>query len=82
MQGRERAILIEVAPELPALTVGIVHEMIDANEYGVALEVMSDMLVESDAVISEKTLSDVALLVDEMGLDVINVDRLRSRVER
>jgi hypothetical protein len=80
VQGRARGLLITVAPQLPAVTVGIVDEMIDANECGVALEVMSEMLVESEAVISEEILRQVASLVDELGLDRVNVDRLRSRV--
>lgn len=81
VQGRVRGLLITVAPQLLAVTVGIVDEMIDANECGVALEIMSEMLVESGAVISAETLSDVSSLVEEMGLDQVNVDRLRSRVE-
>jgi hypothetical protein len=32
-------------------------------------------------VFSAGTLSDIALLVGEMGLEQVNVDRLRSRVE-
>ncbi len=81
VQGRVRGLLIAVAPQLPAVTVGIVDEMIDANECGVALEIMSEMLVESGAVISEQSLSDVSSLVEEMGFGRLNVDRLRSRVE-
>jgi hypothetical protein len=81
IQGRVRGLLIAVAPQLPAVTAGIVDEMIDANECGVALEIMSEMLVESGAAISAETLSNVSSLVDEMGLDQVNVDRLRSRVE-
>jgi hypothetical protein len=81
VQGRTRGLLITLAPQLPAVTVGIVDEMIDANECGVALEIMSEMLVESGGRISEVTLSEVASLVDEMGLDQLTVDRLRSRIE-
>ena len=61
------------------MTVGIVDELIDANECGVAIEIMSERLVESGAVISAETLSDVSLLVEEMGLDQVKVERLRSR---
>lgn len=82
VQGRTRGLLITLAPQLPAVTVGIVDEMIDANECGVALEIMSEMLVESGGVISEAALSEVASLVEEMGLDQLTVDRLRSRIVR
>lgn len=81
LQGRIRGLLIAVADQLPAVTVGLVDEMIDANECGVALEIVSEMLVESRAVISGQTLSDVAALVDEMGLDRVTVDRLRPCVD-
>jgi hypothetical protein len=82
VQGRVRGLLITLAPQLPAVTVGLVDEMIDANECGVALEIMSEMLVESGGVISEKSLSDVASLVDDIGLDRVKVERLSSLVER
>lgn len=82
VQCRVRAILIAVAPQLPAVTVGIVDEMVDANECGVAIEIISEMLVESDAMISEETLSDVSSVVTDIGLDQVNVDRLRPLVAR
>ena len=78
VQGRVRGILIAVASQLPVFTVGLVDGMIDANECGVALEIMSEILVESGAVISAETLLDVSSLVGEMGLDQVNVDRLRA----
>ena len=76
LRGRVRGLLIEVAGQLPALTVGLVDEMIDANECGVALETMSEMLAESHAVIAGSTLEGVSSLVEAMGLDALNVDRL------
>lgn len=81
IQGHTRGLLIALAPQLPAITAGLVDGMIDANECGVAVEIMSEMLVEAGGVISEETLSEVAFLVKELRLDPINVERLRSRVE-
>lgn len=81
VQGRTCGLLITLAPQLPAATVGIVDELIDANECGVAVEIMSEMLVESGGVISEQTLSEDAFLIDEMGLDQLNVERLRPPAE-
>lgn len=80
LQGRLRGLLIEVAKELPSVTVGLVDELIDANECGVALEMISDMLVESDGRIDVLVLTDVERLVEDMGLDVSNVDVLRPLV--
>ena len=60
-----RRLLIAVARQLPALTVGIVDEMMTRNESGLALETLSEMLLESGAVISGETLADISSLVDE-----------------
>lgn len=82
MQRRVRELLNTLAAQLPAATIEIVDEMIDANECGVALEIISEMLVESEAVIPGQILSEIASLVDEMGLNRLNVDRLRPHTER
>lgn len=80
VQGRARGLLIAVAPQLPAMTIGLVGEMIDANECGVALEIMSEMLVESHAVISAQELTMFSELVETMRLDPITLERLRPLV--
>lgn len=80
LQGRLRGLLITVADQLPAFTVGLVDEMIGANECGLALETMSEMLVESDSRIECDVVVAVEELVRLMGLDEINVDRLRPLV--
>jgi hypothetical protein len=81
LQGRLRGVLIAVAEQLPSVTVGLVNEMIDANECGVALETISEMLVESGARIDVGELLDVERLAHDMGLEDITVDRLRPLVE-
>jgi hypothetical protein len=80
IQGRARGVLIEVADQLPSVTVGLVSELIDHNECGVALETLSEMLVESGAWISASVLSDISELVKQMGLGRVNADRLKARV--
>jgi hypothetical protein len=80
VQGRARGLLIAVAPKLSSVTVGLVDEMIDANECGVALEIMSEMLVESRAAISSEDLAMMNELVRTMRLDPISVERLRPLV--
>lgn len=69
-----------VAEELPPTTVALVGEMIDANECGVALEILSEMLLEAEAQIEPKVLSVVDGLVESMGLDRVNAERLRGLV--
>jgi hypothetical protein len=76
-----RGLLIELADQLPPVTVGRVEEMIDANEGDVALDMLSEMLVESGARLGEQTLADVASLVAAMGLSDEVVNRLRPLVE-
>jgi hypothetical protein len=80
IQGRARGLLIAVAPQLPAVTVGLVGEMIDANECGVALEIMSEMLVESRAAVSAQELTMLSELVETMRLDPLTVERVRPLV--
>jgi hypothetical protein len=80
LRDRVRGLLITVADQLPASTVALVSEMIDANESGVALETISEMLVESQGKISAGTLALVSELVDTMRLDQVNVERLRPLV--
>ena len=82
IRGRVRGLLIAVADQLPAVTVGLVDDLLDSNEQGVALEILSEMLVESNARISTDVLSVFGELVDEMQLDPANVDRLRPHLAK
>lgn len=80
LQGRIRGLLISVSDQLPPVTVQLVGEMIDANECGVALETISEMLVESRAEISPDVFAGVRQLAETMGLEPSDVDRLRPLV--
>jgi hypothetical protein len=80
LQGRLRALLIIVAGQLPRTTVALATEMVDANESGVALEMISEMLVESGGRLSTDALGIVSDLVATMGLDQDVVERLRPLV--
>lgn len=53
------------------------EELIGANEFGVALEIMSEMLVESRGFVTQETLDMFSQLVQAMRLEAINVERLR-----
>jgi|GEM_PF-1052774 len=69
LQGRLRAILVLVADQLPGVTVELVTEFIDANECGLALETLSEMLHESNARVTRHLAAEVRSLADDMGLD-------------
>lgn len=77
LRGRVRGLLITLADQLPAVTAGLVDELLDANEPGVAVEVLSEMLLESKARISPGTMAVFEGVVEEMKLDPANVERLR-----
>lgn len=76
LQGRLRGLLIRTETSLPPATAAFVSEFIDANECGLALETISEMLLESAAEIDRSTLDTVAELTQDMGLDQVNVARL------
>ena len=80
LQGRLRGLLVMVGHQLPRVTVQLVAEMIDANECGVALETISEMLVESRATIAPDVLASVTELVEAMDLPVVNIERLSPLV--
>src|SRR5258708_2534596 len=80
LQGRVRGLLISVSDQLPAVTVQLAGEMIDASEYGVALEMISEVLAESRAAISREVLVIVTELVGIMNLDASNAERLKPLV--
>ena len=81
LRGKVLALLIMIQDQLPSATVKIVAELVDANEPGVALETMSEMLVESGEAITLESLALVDDLVRTMQLDSVNVERLRSLVK-
>ena len=80
IRGRVRGLLIIVAYQLPSRTVEIIDELIEHSESGVAVQILSEMLVESSARISPEYLNLVSQLVARMNLDDIIVERLRPLV--
>lgn len=80
IRGRVRGLLISLAEQLPPVTVGLVDELLDANEQGIAVEMLSEMLVESGARLSADDLAVFEEVIDAMQLDRLNVERLRPLV--
>ncbi len=81
LNGLARGLLIALADQLPATTVGVVDELLDANELGVAVEIMSEMLVVSNARLDAECIAMFQRAVGNMDLDRAIVDRLRPLVE-
>jgi hypothetical protein len=68
MRGRALAFLVQVDDRLPQDTAQLAHELIDANEYGVAVEIMSDVLVEWQVSLSTDEQRQLDEMVAAMGL--------------
>ena len=79
LQAAMRELLAMVAGRLPSQTVSLVEELIDANECGVALETLAEMLEESHIRVSDDGLVALSRLVAVMSLDEAIVERARSR---
>ena len=79
-QGRTRGVLIEVADQLQVKTVELVAELIDANEPGIALEMLSEALVEVGAILAPATVVAAEELVETMKLDQDVARRLQPLV--
>ncbi len=68
MQGRARALLIGVERDLPRETVELVSELIDANEYGVAVEIVANVLDEGGISLAPTIDLQLADLLSDLGL--------------
>lgn len=69
LAGLLRGLLINVEDRLPAETVEIVTSLIDASEFGIALETMAEMLCEYDQPITAAERKGFLDLVERMAMD-------------
>ncbi|MCU1489439.1 MAG: hypothetical protein JWM85_844 [Acidimicrobiaceae bacterium] len=68
LRGRVRGLLIATSEFFPPDQVGRVDVIIDANESGVALEMLGEMLVEVRAVVDSDIVEQFERLAQDMGL--------------
>lgn len=68
MRGRAFALLVSVDDRLPQNTAQLAHELIDANEYGVAVEIMRDVLAERQAPLTADEERELQGMLGAMGL--------------
>ena len=78
LRGRMRGVLIAVAELFAAQQVGLVDELIDANEPGIALEMLSEMLVEVHAEVDPQVIEQMERLANDMGLSPEVAGRVRG----
>lgn len=67
--GKLRGLLIRLDDRLPGKDVTLIAEFIDANELGLALEQMADVLSEEEQPLSADERADMLALVDTMQMD-------------
>lgn len=82
IRGRVRGVLIAVAEAFPAEQVGLVDELIDANEAGVALEMLVGMLLEEGVPMDDSLVHQIERLVEHMGLSSELAKQVRELEER
>ena len=68
LRGRVRGVLIAVSDMFPSQQVQLLDELIDANESGVALEMLAEMLVEVGAALDGELVRQIERLAHDMGL--------------
>lgn len=66
--GRARGLVVLVEDQLTRRDVDNAWDLLDANEAGVAVELVATQLVEHDAAVDEETVRLVRSLCEEMGL--------------
>lgn len=67
--GRLHGLLIRLDDRLPGKDVTLIAEFIDANELGLALEQLGDVLSEDEQPLSADERADMLTLVDRMQMD-------------
>lgn len=82
LRGRATALLIEVERSLPPGQGAVMAELIDHNEPGVAVEMITGMLAEAGVPITIDQAVQVESLVRDMGLDESVSRQTRAMVPR
>jgi hypothetical protein len=81
MQGQLRALLITTGTRISPEQLSLFNELVDANEPGVALDMLSEALATSGTRIDETLFRDMQSLAEQMKLKPEVVDQLRPLVE-
>lgn len=66
--GRLRELLIRLDDRLPSKDVTLISEFVDANELGLALEQMADVLGEDEQPLAAGERADMLALVERMQM--------------
>ncbi|MFE4000455.1 MafI family immunity protein [Nocardioides sp. YIM B13467] len=66
--GRLRGLLIRLADRLSSEDITLIAELVDANELGLALEQLADVLSEDERPLTEDERADMVALADRMHM--------------
>jgi hypothetical protein len=81
MQGKVRAILTMTGASISERDLSLFNNLVDANEYGIALDMLTEALVSSSARIDPAVFREIQTLSEQMKLEPEVVDRLRPLVQ-
>lgn len=82
LQARLRAVLIITGSSISPQQLSLLNELVDANEPGLALEMLTEALASADAKIGQAVFRDIQSISEKMKLDPEIVDRVRPLVEQ
>jgi hypothetical protein len=82
LEEKMLSVLGSLRRNLPNADAEFVAELIDVHELGLALEVLSNMLVESKVALEPVTMREIEDLAETMGLKADVVDQLRDLAKR
>lgn len=78
LQARVRALLITTGSWISPEQLSLFSELVDSNECGIALDMLSEALASSNARVHSAIIHDMQSLSDQMGLKPEVLDRIRS----
>jgi hypothetical protein len=81
IQARLRALLIVTGGWISAEQLSLFNELVDANEPGVALDMLAEALATSGTRIDKAIFQEMQSLAEQMKLEPEAVDRLRPLAE-
>jgi chromosome segregation and condensation protein ScpB len=81
MQQKVSAILILTSSSISREQLALFSDLVDANEYGIALDMLTEALASSGTKIDAAAFRDIQSLSEQMKLEPEVVDRLRPIVQ-
>jgi hypothetical protein len=79
LQARMRAILIAVGSFISPEQLSLFNELVDANEPGAALDMLTEALADSDTKMSQADFEDIKSVEERMKLGSGIINRVRPQ---